>query len=149
MNELDVIKQDMARASNDNKITAETNAIAFVKMAENEMIDEVTAAEHAAVFLEWEPEINYKMKDIRKYKESLFKCLQDHKSQEDWNPEMAVSLWKKIGDPTEEFPQWSQPIGAGDAYMNGDKVTFENEHYVSNIDNNVWQPGVYGWDKVN
>lgn len=38
-----------------------------------------------------------------------------------------------------------------DAYMQGDKVYFPNEGdpvYVSTVDNNVWQPGVYGWKAV-
>ena len=41
----------------------------------------------------------------------------------------------------DEWPQWSQPIGAADAYMKGDKVSYEDKHWVSDIDNNVWAPG--------
>lgn len=35
-----------------------------------------------------------------------------------------------------------------DAYMIGDKVTFEGTHYVSLIDNNVWSPADLpsGWE---
>lgn len=148
MNQLDVIKNDIARNAADNKKTADTNAIAFVKMAENEIIDEVTAAEHSEMFLGWESGIGYNEKDIRSYNGKLYKCLMGHISQEDWTPDVSPSLWKVIGDPTAEYPEWSQPIGAGDAYMIGDKVTFENKHYVSTVDNNVWQPNVYGWDEI-
>lgn len=35
-----------------------------------------------------------------------------------------------------------------DAYNKGDKVTYNGKHWVSTADANVWQPGVYGWDKV-
>lgn len=128
--------------------TRSSGAIAFVTLAENDLIDEVTASEHADMFLAWEPGVQYQAGHIRSYNGNLYRCLLAHISQEDWTPDQAPSLWKKIGDPTVEYPEWSQPVGAGDAYMKGDKVTFENKHWVSTVDNNVWQPGVYGWEEV-
>ena len=47
------------------------------------------------------------------------------------------------------IPDWIQPTGAHDAYMKGAKVTYNGKVYVSNCDNNVWAPGVYGWDLAN
>jgi len=47
------------------------------------------------------------------------------------------------------IPDWVQPTGAHDAYMKGAKVTYNGKVYVSNCDNNVWAPGVYGWDLAN
>ena len=47
------------------------------------------------------------------------------------------------------IPIWKQPTGAQDAYMTGDKVHYPDADgpvYVSTVDNNVWQPGVYGWE---
>lgn len=123
-------------------------AIMFAILSENDLIDEVTASEHTDVFLSWEIGISYKEKNIRRYNDNLYKCLQEHVSQDGWEPDKTPSLWKKIGDPTVEYPEWSQPVGAGDAYMNGDKVSFEDKHWVSTVDNNVWQPGVYGWEEV-
>lgn len=41
--------------------------------------------------------------------------------------------------------------GAQDAYQTGDKVYYPGEGdtvYISTVDNNVWQPGVYGWEEV-
>lgn len=38
--------------------------------------------------------------------------------------------------------------GAHDAYNRGDKVSYNGKHYISTIDNNVWEPGVYGWEAV-
>lgn len=126
--------------------TALATSIAFVVLAEAGTIDEVTAAEHTSVFSEWEPDVNYAVGNLRRYCEKLYKCIQAHRSQSDWTPDVAVSLWAKAGDPAEEWPEWSQPIGAQDAYMSGDKVTHNGKHWVSNADNNVWEPGVYGWD---
>lgn len=125
-----------------------TNNIAFVTLAETGSIDEVTAAEHTDVFSPWESSISYTQGNIRRYGENLYKCLQAHTSQAEWTPDVSPSLWKKIGDPTVEFPEWSQPIGASDAYQTGDKVSYDNKHWISTVDNNVWQPGVYGWEEV-
>ena len=73
--------------------------------------------------------------------------MQEHTSQEDWTPDITPALWTRIGDPAEEWPEWSQPIGAQDAYMAGDKVTYDGRHWVSTVDNNVWIPGIYGWEE--
>ena len=125
--------------------------IAFVTMAESGAIDEVTATEHLSVFEEWKPDVDYVVGNLRTHGEEekkLYKCIQAHRSQADWTPDVAVSLWVLAGNPAEEFPEWSQPIGAQDAYMKGDKVTCDEKHWISDVDNNVWRPGVYGWSEV-
>lgn len=122
--------------------------IAFVTLAENGTIDEVTAAEHTSVFAEWEPNVAYAVGNLRTYEEKLYKCVQAHTSQSDWTPDKVPALWAKAGDPAEEWPAWSQPIGAQDAYMRGDKVSHNEIHWISNTDSNVWEPGVYGWDQA-
>lgn len=122
--------------------------IAFVVMAENGTIDEVTATEHLAVFSPWTDGTAYAVGNLRTYEGVLYKCVQAHTSQSDWTPDKTPALWSVAGDPTVEFPDWSQPIGAQDAYMTGDKVTYNDAHWISTVDNNVWAPGVYGWDEV-
>lgn len=125
-----------------NKLTSD---IVFVLLAENGTLDEVTATEHLDVFAQWEPSVSYIVGNLRAYQDKLYKCLQAHTSQENWTPDITPALWKEAGNPADEWPQWSQPIGAVDAYMNGDKVSYENKHWISEVDNNVWAPGVYGW----
>ena len=51
-----------------------------------------------------------------------------------------------IPDP-EVIPEWEQP-GSTNPYMIGDKVRHNGKTWVSTIDNNVWEPGVYGWEVV-
>lgn len=71
-----------------------------------------------------------------------------------WAP--GVYGWKEGGksgggdEPAEEFPEWVQPTGQHDAYMTGDKVTFNGKHYESVIDYNTWSPEAYpqGWKEV-
>ena len=98
-----------------------------------------------ALFPAWKTDTDYTIGDRRQYGGILWKCIQAHHSQGDWTPDKAVSLWTRTS--AEEWPEWIQPTGASDAYMTGDKVSHNSFHWVSNIDANVWEPGIYGWDK--
>lgn len=55
------------------------------------------------------------------------------------------------GTPAEEYPAFSQPTGAHDAYYTGDGITWNGQRYRSKIDGNVWSPETYpaGWELVN
>lgn len=125
-----------------------TASIIFVTLAEAGQIDNTTAAEHAAQFGEWAYPVAYKIGAIRRYEGRLYQCVQAHTSQTDWTPPAAASLWAEIADPAEEWPKWAQPIGAHDAYNAGDKVSHSDKKWTSDLDGNVWEPGVYGWSEV-
>lgn len=101
-----------------------------------------------ALFDEWKAGVDYVTGDIRKRNGNLYRCLQDHTSQEDWTPEAAVSLWVQIADPAIEWPDWVQPTGAHDAYSKGAKVSHSGKHWTSDVDANTWEPGVYGWTEA-
>ena len=76
----------------------------------------------------------------------LYKVLQDHTSQDDWTPDAAPSLFAKVLIPDETvIPEWVQPDSTN-PYMKGDKVLHNGKTWTSDIDNNVWEPGVYGWE---
>lgn len=124
------------------------NSIAFVTLAEAGSIDTVTAEEHVELFAPWVYPADYKTGNLRRYNGRLYKCIGDHTSQADWAPDVAVSLWVPTSDPAEEWPAWSQPVGAHDAYNTGDKVSHNGKHWTSDVDSNVWEPGVYGWTEV-
>ena len=123
-------------------------AIAFVVLAENGQIDAVTAAEQSTLFAEWVPGVNYTVGSLRRYGGTLYRCVQDHASQEGWSPDKAASLWAVTSDPAEEWPAWSQPVGAHDAYSAGAKVSHNGKHWTSDLDGNVWEPGVFGWTEI-
>lgn len=124
-------------------------AITFVSLAEKGNIDEVTATEHAELFEAWVTDKDYAVgKILTRPNGNLYKCVQAHRSQAGWEPENTPALWTKIGDPSEEYPAWSQPLGAHDAYPLGAKVSHNGEKWTSDVDNNVWEPGVYGWSEV-
>ena len=81
------------------------------------------------------------------YNGKLWKVIQPHNMQESWNPEDAVSLYAEVS--INEWPDFIQPVGTQDAYMTGDKITFNGNHYISLIDNNVWSPEANpsGWEQ--
>ena len=120
--------------------------IAFVALAEAGSIDPVTASEHAEAFGEWLPGVAYEAGQLRRCGDKLYRCVQAHTSQDDWRPDATPALWTLAADPAEEWPEWAQPIGAHDAYQQGDKVTHGGRRWVSTVANNVWEPGVYGWE---
>lgn len=103
----------------------------------------------AELFPMWKTDTAYQTGDRVQYESKLYKCLQAHTSQADWIPSTAVSLWVEVSDPAIEFPEWKQPTGAQDAYAKGSKVSHNEQHWISDVDNNVWMPGVYGWTEVN
>jgi hypothetical protein len=111
------------------------------------LLDDETAVNAPELFPLWQQNMEYKIGDRRRYQTTLYKCILAHTSQADWTPDVAVSLWVRVDDPGEEWPEWVQPVGAQDAYAKGAKVSYEGKHWISNIDNNVWAPTVYGWDQ--
>ena len=78
----------------------------------------------------------------------LYTVLQAHTSQAGWTPTAAPSLFAKvlIPDPT-VIPEWEQPESTN-PYAKGDKVAHNGKTWVSDIDGNVWEPGVYGWTEA-
>lgn len=76
----------------------------------------------------------------------LYKVLVTHESQPDWTPEDAPSLFAKVLVIPGEIREWEQPDSTN-PYMKGDKVRHLNFIWTSDVDNNVWEPGVFGWTK--
>ena len=98
------------------------------------------------LFVNWATDTAYALGDRVKFNDTLYKCVQAHTSQDDWTPDITPARWVVV--TVEEWPEWVQPIGAQDAYMTGDKVTHNETHWISTADNNVWEPGVYGWEQA-
>lgn len=100
------------------------------------------------LYPEWKQNVNYATNERILYNEVLYKVLQDHTSQETWTPTDAPSLFAKVLIPDDEkiYP-WEQPDSTN-GYKIGDKVTHNGYNWESIIDNNVWEPGVYGWNQI-
>lgn len=100
------------------------------------------------LFPKWSETAEYSVGDRVRYGELLYKCLLDHQAQASWAPDVSPSLWVRVDNPEEEWPEWRQPSGATDAYMIGAKVSHNEKHWISAYDNNTWEPGVFGWDEA-
>ena len=114
------------------------------------MLTDEQAASVPALYSAWETGTAYNAGDRRTYGGVLYKCLQAHTSQDDWTPDVAVSLWATVLIPDPDvIPDWVQPDSTN-AYMTGDKVRYNGVVYRSLIDNNVWSPDAYpaGWEIV-
>ena len=107
--------------------------------------DALTAVE---LFPKWSDTATYEVGDRVRYGELLYKCLTAHTAQASWTPDVSPSLWVRIDDPSHEFPEWVQPTGATDAYNKGDKVSHNEKHWISDYDNNTWEPSVFGWTEA-
>jgi len=86
--------------------------------------------------------VSYEIDDIFQYENELYEVIQSHTSQFDWKPDELPALYRKLRITIEE---WVQPQGAHDSYNTGDRVTWNGSTWESEIDNNVWEPGVHGW----
>ena len=106
------------------------------------------AAESVYLFAPWSNSAHYAVDDRVRYGEQLYKCLTEHDAQATWAPDVSPSLWVRIDDPAIEYPEWVQPLGATDAYPEGAKVSHNGKRWISLYDDNVWEPGVYGWQEV-
>ena len=106
------------------------------------------AAKAPRIYPAWKASKSYTVGERIRYNGILYKVLQAHTSQEDWTPDVAVSLFAKvlISDPS-TIPAWEQPESTN-PYKKGDKVTHNGFTWISTVDNNVWEPGVYGWKKA-
>lgn len=120
----------------------------FIQFVLTNIMPEEQQLKMAVLFDSWKIDTPYSVGIIVRYQENLYKCVQAHTSQADWTPSATPALWARISDPTQEWPEWIQPTGAHDAYAKGDKVSHNGKHWVSDVDGNVWEPGVSQWTEA-
>ena len=136
-----------------NKIQAAEQFRKAVQLYANSLPEE-TAMEIATVFDPWVVGIAYKADQYVVYGTNsvgdpqLYKVVQTHTSQENWEPSDTPALYEPIGLTTQGYPIWSKPSGAHDAYNTGDIVDYNGTLYKSLIDGNVYSPEEYaaGWE---
>lgn len=105
------------------------------------------AEQMTKLYPDWAIGVAYAEGDRRKYDDKLYRCVQAHTSQEGWEPATTPALWTRTAKE-DEILDWVQPTGAQDAYNKNDKVKYNGSTWISNVDANVWEPGVYGWDEL-
>ena len=119
---------------------------AIVKAAKSLSDEDALAA--PLLYNKWAPDIDVEQGDRLLYNDVLYNVLQSHHTQSDWTPDAAPSLFAKVLIPDPEvIYDWEQPDSTN-TYKKGAKVRHKGKIWISDIDNNSWEPGVYGWSEV-
>ena len=121
----------------------------LIEKAAKNLTDE-EALSGIELYPKWDVDKDYVMDERVRHNDKLYRVVQAHKSQWGWEPDAVPALFTEVALPG-TIAVWRQPTGAQDAYMTGDKVKYPDENgdvWVSTADNNVWQPGVFGWEQV-
>lgn len=120
---------------------------AMIEKASLSLTDE-DALQAVELYPAWQAGTAYTVDERIRYNSTLYRCVQAHTSQADWTPDATPALWTVVS--LDEWPEWVQPTGAQDAYAKGAKVSHNDKHWTSEVDGNVWEPGIYGnlWSEV-
>lgn len=114
----------------------------------SQSLDDADALDAVQLYPNWKSGVYYDVGVKVQYKGILYRVLLAHTSQTDWTPDVAHSAFAKVLIPDANvIPEWEQPDSTN-PYMKGDKVTHNGKTWVSAVDNNVWEPEVYGWEEV-
>lgn len=117
---------------------------AINKFAENQT-DE-TLIDNKSAFQLWSGNgLVVKAGEIYLYNDELYRVVQDHTTQRDRTPDITPALYNRI--TATEWEKWEP----NNFYKKGSKVTHNGKKWVSNVDNNHWEPGatgVYTWDEI-
>lgn len=131
----------------------EADIVEAVKKMLASSVEDLTdeeALEVAALFATWASKIGQSVTAGERlwYDTKLYKVIQPHTVQQEWTPDITPALYVEVS--IEEWPEFVQPTGAQDAYNTGDKVTFEGQHYICQMDNCTWSPSAYpaAWQLV-
>lgn len=124
-----------------NPTTAEViSQLRMLAKTSAEGLPDEQAAQIPSLFDAWKPGENV-TKDTRRYDATdgnLYACVQPHMTQTGWEPSLTPALWRRVS--VEEWPEWIQPTGAQDAYKLGDKVSHNENRWISLKNDNVWEP---------
>ena len=129
----------LERENEELKSKVEANLKATRKMVR---VDDLTPEELVDIidiYPTWENGLDVKVDEMYKYNGELFKVIQAHTSQADWQPDIVPALFNKIQPPS-VIPEWVQPTRATDAPNIGDKRIYEGKVYESLIDANTTVP---------
>lgn len=123
-------------------------AVKRMLSTETDELSDEDALDVAALFPTWASKIGEAVTVGERlwYDGKLYKVVQAHTASSEWTPDHTPALYAEVS--IEEWPAWVQPLGSADAYNQGDQVSHNDKHWTSDVDANVWEPGVYGWTEI-
>lgn len=145
------IKSRLERMDAQAETEQKAARVMFRALAMTDVITAVDALDNAVMFPAWADCIGQRAEagSYWRHGDNLYRVNvgQGHTIQADWPPDQAVSLFSTAANPADEWPEWIQPLGVHNAYVKGAKVVHKGKRWTSTVDGNVWEPGVYGWEK--
>ena len=136
-------KQELIRVKMEKMIVAEAQTLT----SNSEII------ENKDLFPFWEVgmvlKLDQKVQAFNILDLKLYKVVQAHTTQTDWQPFNNPALFTEIAPPG-QVPIWKQPTGAQDAYAINAAISFEGKYYKSKIAANTYSPTAYpaGWQEI-
>ena len=132
------------------KTEQEQLADAAYALAEVHSTDEQIIA-MAALVPVWAVGADVIVSQVRRYNDKLYRCLQAHKTQADWSPDKAVSLWAEIGlDEASgaDIIEWYEPDSERNYKLDQLVRYTDGKVYKSLLEANVWSPESFprGWE---
>lgn len=113
-----------------------------------ESLDNKEALAAVELYPQWDGARIYEKDQRVRYEGVLYRCLQGHTGRNGWNPLDAPSLWERVLiEDSNMVPQWVQPESTN-PYKKGDRVVHNGGMWISQVEQNIWEPGVYGWEET-
>lgn len=100
--------------------------------------------------LEWVEREQVYVGTERVYNDVTYRCIQAHVTE--FAPDLVPALWR-VALAAGDYPAWVPPTGAHDAYgldtpENPVRVTHNGKNWRSTVNNNVWEPAIFGWELI-
>lgn len=128
---------------------------ALMRYIQDAITDDAEAMEYASLYPTWEEllarKTSIKAGTICRYGTNslgdpqLYSFISDYIPTSVYTPPQDITHYKPVGLGDDGKTIWTQPYGATDAYMLGDQVWHGGKLWASDINHNVWAPGVHGW----
>ena len=117
-----------------------------------QLVSDEIAIENPFMYPEWEEGRTFTNEDIGfkfRYNGVLYKVLQGHTTNIAYPPNTTVSLYAEVlaGQEGTGIGEWVQPESTN-PYQVGDRVYHNGKLWECVIPDNVFEPGVAGWDEV-
>lgn len=140
----------LARMGAEAEAEMRATRVMFRALAQADLIGGTEAAENAGMFPEWGDCIGQRAEagSYWRHEGRLWRVNagQGHVIRAGWAPGEAAALFSQAADPGEDWPEWIEPTGAHNAYSKGARVRHGGKRWLSALENNTWEPGVYGWE---
>ena len=120
----------------------------FANMAVAGQIDNATVVEKFHIFPSWDEHWTGRAGSILIDNNVAFRALHNMETKSPLRPseDTKGEYWERIGRPSDS--SWTQPLCITEAYRATDMVMHKNKKWISDIDDNIYEPGIYGWSQT-